>query len=231
MHTIQSKARGLALMAALSLAMAGSGMLACGSAGTTGGTTTGGNNNTNNGTTADPGTGTGDAKADTSSNISTSSASAGEGVSKALAANQPTMASELRANQSIQSLTYTCTPNGGEGTVTGDVTYNGLSTTFDLHDAFDNCNGLNGGLDIKGDVSFDLQNSSYTYNYSLTGSVGGFGCVVDYDNFGVSLQISGTTYAYQINGSLQSTCGDTSVTCNFNGVDATDSAALQAACQ
>ncbi len=170
-----------------------------------GGDSLGGNPNVN------VGTGTGDPLADTGKTISDSMGAAFQGVSSGI----------VNSSQTIQ-----CIPDG-QAIVSGDAS-TGNPVTFDLTADFINCAGLDGSIAMSGEY-FSNQ-TDFNYNFTISGIVGGNGCALDLDAFGADISQTGNTLTFLLTGSISATCGSATVTCDYNGVNAQDPSALQAAC-
>jgi hypothetical protein len=161
--------------------------------------------------TVEVGTGTGAPLTDTGKTIADAMGAAFQGVGSGIA----------NSSQTIQ-----CNPDG-QATVSGDAS-GGNPVTFDLTADFDNCAGMDGSIQMSGEY-FSTQTGA-TYNFTVSGIVGGNGCALDLDAFGADISQDGNTFTFLLTGSVSATCGSATVTCNYDGIDSQDPAALQAAC-
>jgi hypothetical protein len=158
------------------------------------------------------GTGTGNVVADTSQTISASMGAAFQGVSAGIA----------NSSQTIQ-----CNP-GGQATVSGSAS-GGNPVTFNLTADFNECAGLDGNIQMSGEYSSN-QTGDVHYAFNIDGTVGGNGCALEFDAFGAEISGNSSAMTFSVTGSVTATCGSATVTCNYNGINSQDPAALQAAC-
>jgi|GEM_PF-5870605 len=167
----------------------------------------GGNGNPN----VNVGTGTGNVVADTSTAISEAMNSAFQGVNAGIA----------NSSQTIQ-----CNP--GQAVISGSAS-GGNPVHFSLTSDLNDCAGLDGSIQMSGEVSSGSSND-FTANFTVSGTIGGHGCAVDFNSFGADITGSNGTATFLLSGSVDSTCGSATVTCDYNGVNSQDPVALQAAC-
>jgi hypothetical protein len=176
-----------------------------------GGTTGCGGGSGSGNSNVNVGTGTGHPLADTSKTISDSMGAAFQGVNSGIA----------NSSQTIQ-----CNPSG-QATISGNAS-SGNPVTFNLTADFNDCAGLDGSIQMSGE--FTNQTNGFTSNFTVSGTVGGNGCALDFNSFGADISQDGNTLTFLLTGSVTATCGSATVTCNENGVNSQDPAALQASC-
>lgn len=187
---------------AFALASAFIGMVACGSSN---------NNNGGNGD-LDPGTGTGNPSTDTQTTSTQVQTTTQTGVQQVVAS-----ASALKFVAVDSSVACA---GGGTAQVTGDVDTNGTTSTYDLEFDFTGCNALDGTVNVTGDI--DITGTSYSYAYTITGDVGGNGCIVDFEGYLIDISIPDFTnpisYTLLIDGSITGECNGGNTTCDYDNV-------------
>lgn len=194
------------------------------------------NTGTNTGATTNEsvevGTGTGDTNADTQTTFNSAFSISQQALTTAFAGGAP--ASLVKSNAkfvtTIESQEYDCY---NSGTFTFSGSYDAPSDTlfnYDFTIGYNDCDGLNGSLDMTGDYSFT--DDEYAYESSMNGTVGGNGCVISFDNFGYAFYYNFTTSVYSgnYNGSYSSECDGDVVECTFDNVSIYDYNAYYDSC-
>ena len=186
---------------ALVLASAVFGMVACGSDN---------NNNGGNGT-LDPGTGTGNPSTDTQTTSNEVQATTQTGVQQAAA-------SSAQLKLATVDTSVACS-GGGTAQVTGEVN-SGSPSTFDLDFDLDGCTNLDGVVNVNG--QYNLASDSYEYSYTITGEVGGNGCIVTFTSYLVDISIPDFTnplsYTLLLDGAIGGECTGGDTTCDYDNV-------------
>lgn len=187
---------------AFALASAVLGMVACGN----------GSNNNGGGGDIDPGTGTGNPSADTQTTSSQVQTTTQTGVQQVVAE-----ASNIKF-VSVDS-SVACA-GGGTAQVTGNVDNNGTTYNYDLEFDFTGCNVLDGVVNVTGDI--DITGTSYSYAYTITGDVGGNGCIVDFEGYLIDISIpdfsNPLSYTLLLDGSISGECQGGNTTCDYDNV-------------
>lgn len=177
--------------------------------------------NANESVAIDAGTGTGDAVADTQAAFAEAMAVSQTALSTALMAVANTSSVDLTAQACSTSGTYTVTGTGG---------FSDGHYTYDVSTAYNACNGMNGSLTHVG--TYDITAAGYTYHTTSTGSIGGHGCILSFENFGVDQAYDQNTQAFNVtyNGSYTSLCGSDTVVCTFDHALFSDTTAFANSC-
>lgn len=206
----------MAILGALLIAMNFGGITGCGStedaAGGGGGTTTG--------------TGTGDPTADAVTTTNDTLTVAGEAMSSALSGGAGLTALTIDRVKNVAETvdeSVACS-GGGTASVSGTIDTTETSGTIDVEMAFDDCDGINGDLNLDATLTLSETESETEFDFEMSfdGELGGNGCEVAFDELTMILNIvidgQDVSSSGSVDGSVSATCGDDSVTCTFDSV-------------
>lgn len=116
-------------------------------------------------------------------------------------------------------------PQGGTLTVTNN---GATGNSFNRDLAYNNCNGLNGALNMRGTTAFTQQ--TLTYNVTLNGDLSKQ-CDLSIDDFNQVVETSfqnPQNATITLNGSMSAQCASGSATCTFDDVTYTASSGAAA---